>query len=65
MGNQYGVVGEVLIASLGDILGDFWNESCTLAWIKIYSVMLSVIIPTAIKEEQKAAIQRRKTVASS
>jgi hemoglobin-like flavoprotein len=60
MGNQYGVVGEVLLASLGDVLGEFWTDKCVLAWVKIYSVMLSVIIPTAIEEEKKAFQQKRK-----
>ena len=55
MGNQYGLVGEVLIATLGEVLGDYWNDEHVTSWLKIYSVMLSVIIPVAIEEERKLA----------
>lgn len=55
LGNQYGVVGEVLLKTLGEVLGDFWNENHKLSWLKIYSVMLSVIIPVAVAEEKKIA----------
>jgi len=61
MGNQYGVVGEVLIATLGEVLGEYWNNDHVNSWLKIYSVMLSVIIPVAIQEERLLSAKKKKT----
>lgn len=51
---QYGIVGEVLLWTFDQVLGPEFDEATKLSWVKIYSVMLSVIIPVAIKEEMKS-----------
>jgi len=53
LGNQYGVVGETLLATLGELLKEKWTATAQQSWLNIYCVMLSVLIPTAIEEEKK------------
>ena len=53
LSNQYAIVGEVLLWTLAKVLGKAgFDAATTRAWIKIYSLMLSVIIPVAIVEER-------------
>jgi hemoglobin-like flavoprotein len=52
MAFQYGIVGEVLLWTLTLTLGSEFDEPTKLAWVKIYSVMLKVIIPVAVREEK-------------
>jgi hemoglobin-like flavoprotein len=51
---QYGVVGEVLLWTFSQCLGNQFDAEMNVSWVKIYSVMLKVIIPVAIEEEKKA-----------
>jgi hemoglobin-like flavoprotein len=36
---QYPLVGNVLLATFARCLGEAWDESCQLAWVKIMSVV--------------------------
>lgn len=59
--NEYGIVGDVLLWTLARCVGpnDF-TEECKDAWLRIYCFMLSVIIPTALKAEEKIVTQSKK-----
>eukprot|EP01035_Chromulina_nebulosa_P018127 gene18127-23781_t len=48
---QYSIVGEVLLWTLKFCLGDAYTDNTKMSWLKIYSLMLSVILPVAIEEE--------------
>jgi len=50
---QYGIVGEVLIWSLGFVLEESFNDQTKTAWLKIYCLMLKFIIPAALEEEKR------------
>lgn len=52
MAYQYGIVGECLIWTLTRVLGPAFDDKTKIAWVKIYSIMLSIIIPVAVKEER-------------
>ena len=61
---QYGIVGEVLLWTLTLCLGGQFDSATSLTWVKIYSVMLSVIIPIAIEEEKNLIEAVRKAEVS-
>ena len=48
---QYGLVGEVLLWTFSQCLGDQFDAATSLSWVKIYSVILKVIVPVAVGEE--------------
>lgn len=52
---EYFLVGEVLIWTLDKCLGAQLDNASRGVWLKIYSKMLSVIIPVATVEEVKYA----------
>ncbi len=53
---QYGVTGEVLFWTLEKCLGkEYYTEELRMSWIKVYSIMLSIIVPAAHKEEAALA----------
>lgn len=45
---EYGVFGEVLFWTLRTTLGSGFDQSVELAWIKIYSLVLEIVVPVAI-----------------
>jgi hemoglobin-like flavoprotein len=51
--SQYGAMGDALLWSLGKVLGPQFDKNTMLAWTKIYSSMLKIILPVAIEEEGK------------
>lgn len=51
--NQYGIVGEVLIWSLGWVLEESFDDRTKAAWFKIYCLMLKFIVPAALAEEER------------
>jgi len=51
--NQYGIVGEVLIWSLGWVLEESFDDQTKAAWFKIYCLMLKFIVPAALAEEER------------
>ena len=65
LATQYGIVGEVLLWTFSRILGPQFDEATKMAWLKIYSVMLSVIIPVAIEQEKSAIETKTKEDAKS
>jgi hemoglobin-like flavoprotein len=46
---EYGLVGEVLFYSLRRVLGKEYTPEVELAWQKVYSAMLAVIVPLVIE----------------
>ena len=48
---QYGVVGEVLFWALSKSLGPEFYQTVNVAWTKVYSIMLKLMVPIAIEEE--------------
>ena len=54
-GVEYGIVGDVLFYSLHYVLGDEgFNEGVQVAWWRIYSAMLTHILPICIRHERDA-----------
>jgi len=48
---EYAILGDVMFWSLKEVLGSLYDEKTHLAWVKIFSMMLNVIIPVAIEQE--------------
>lgn len=58
-GVEYGIVGDVLFYALQTILGpEVYNAELEMVWRKIYSSMLTTIIPLVIQYERNTPIQR-------
>ena len=53
MAHQYGIVGECLLWTFDHCLGSEFTDAAKTGWIRIYSFMIDVIIPVALKEEAK------------
>ena len=53
--NEYFLVGEVLIWTLDRSLGVQFDNATKTAWLKIYSIMLTHIVPAAVREEAAIA----------
>jgi hemoglobin-like flavoprotein len=52
---HYSVVGEVLLYTLEKCLGpEEWTDKVATAWLTVYSVMMSVMIPIAMDIDAKA-----------
>lgn len=49
---QYPIVGEIVLATYEKCLGDGWDEQTRVAWIKIFSIVLSITVPAALAEEK-------------
>jgi len=59
---HYAVVGEVLLYALETCLGkDNWTPEVANAWLTVYSVMMSVMIPATQKAEAEAQKQASNT----
>ena len=51
--NEYGIVGDVLFWTLRHVLGpDLYTIEVERAWVKIYSRMLTEIVPAAMRYER-------------
>ncbi len=48
---QYGIVGEVLFWALAHSLDEELYKTVSVAWIKVYSILLKVMMPIAIEAE--------------
>lgn len=46
---HYGYFGEALFGALSAVLGPLYDEGTGVAWLKLYSYMLGVMIPVAIE----------------
>ena len=67
---EYGVVGDVLFWCIKTCIGESaFNERVQLAWTKIYSKMLQVIVPAAVSYERqglhRSDVKRMRYVTSS
>jgi len=49
--SQYGTMGAALIWAMELVLGDLFTDEVSTAWIRVYSLLLSVIVPIAVKYE--------------
>ena len=56
---EFGIMGDVLFWTMKNLLGPSFTEDSRIAWVKIYSRMLQVIIPLIIADEMK---KRRKKI---
>lgn len=50
-GMQYGIIGDVLFWTLSLCLGDAYDPLTAIAWHKIFSYMLKIIVPVAVDDE--------------
>ena len=57
---QYGLFGNVLFWTLSYCLGADYDDFTSLAWIRVYSNMLKVILPVAIEDDMKVVNDDRK-----
>jgi hemoglobin-like flavoprotein len=48
---QYGAVGEALLYALEQVSGTQWNAAVADAWVAVYSLMLSVMIPAQVEAD--------------
>jgi hemoglobin-like flavoprotein len=48
---QFPVVGEVLLQAFERVLGDQFDAAHRLAWTKIISAVMEIMIPLVLKEE--------------
>lgn len=51
---QYGIFGTVLFKSLRTCLGEEYTDYVSTSWIKVYSFILSVVVPIALAEDRQA-----------
>lgn len=51
--SQYNQMGEVLFWTLSKVLGSQFCEPTKLAWVRIYSSLLKIILPVAVEEEKR------------
>eukprot|EP01035_Chromulina_nebulosa_P020306 gene20306-26357_t len=49
---QFPIFGEVLMKTFAFCLGEAWTDAAKEGWSKIFSVMLSIIVPTSLKIER-------------
>lgn len=48
---EYGIIGEVMFWSLRFCLRELYDKDTHNAWVKLFSTMLAVIIPVAVRKE--------------
>lgn len=49
---EYGIIGEVLLYSIGTVIGlDQFDPATSAAWIRIYSMAIRVIVPIHVQHE--------------
>ena len=48
---EYGIVGEVLFWSFRRCLGDLYDSATHLAWVRLFSSILAVLIPVVVSYE--------------
>jgi hemoglobin-like flavoprotein len=58
-GVEFGIVGDVLFYSLRKVVGeDAYSREVELAWVKIYSSMLGIIVPLVVEYERTGVVHR-------
>jgi hemoglobin-like flavoprotein len=58
---QYTAVGAALLFALEQVSGTQWNADVADAWLTVYSLMLSVMIPAQVEAEQAKAAKAAAT----
>lgn len=56
---EYGIIGEVTFWTLDKVLGSAYTPESHVAWRKVFSAMLQVIIPVSIANELKSNAAQR------
>jgi hemoglobin-like flavoprotein len=51
---QYGIIGEVLLWSLQNVLRENFTPQVEYSWFTVYNYILKIMIPAALAEERKA-----------
>ena len=51
---QFGLMGDILFWTLRTTLGEIFTDEYRLSWVRIYSRMLKIILPTMIGDERRA-----------
>ena len=49
--SQYGTMGAALVWAMELVLGELFTEAVSTAWLRVYSLLLSVIVPVAVGYE--------------
>ena len=49
--SQYGTMGAALVWAMELVLGELFTEAVSTAWLRVYSLLLSVIVPVAVRYE--------------
>lgn len=60
---QYNTMGDALFYSLRKVLASEFTQPINDAWIKIYSSMLRIVLPVAVREEKRMRLEPRDTEA--
>lgn len=58
---EYGIVGDVLFYSLHAVLGEAYTSAVEQSWCRVYSTMLSLILPVVIRYERESIPKQRNT----
>ena len=56
---EYGIVGDVLFYALHTVLGEGYTPAVEQSWCRIYSTMLSLILPVVIRYERANVTKQR------
>ena len=65
---QYGTMGSALIWAMDLVLGSDFTDDCKVAWTRVYSFLISIIIPVAVEYElglKSGSASRRKSFSFS
>jgi len=49
--SYYGCMGDALVWALETVIGDEFSIECKLSWHRVYSYLLSIILPEVVKYE--------------
>jgi len=56
---HYGLMGEALVWALGHVLGSKFDSLTMRAWLRVYSYLLSIILPVATAAELQLHISKK------
>lgn len=56
---EYGIIGEVMFWSLRFCLGELYSKDIHMAWVKLFSTMLAVILPVAVGRELNCDVAQK------
>eukprot|EP01041_Mallomonas_annulata_P005455 gene5455-10968_t len=62
---HYCLMGNALLFALGEVVGDPFDELSKIAWIRIYSFLLDIILPVAVDHEVKNKLKPKRPSGSN